>query len=251
MKRLVKFITNKMSRKNYFGKIISARFVGSKFKKIGFFIPSTIRGKIFISFCTILLVSGGLAVYSIINTVKANALAEELILEDSRELTLLQNLRFNMAERLMLVNNYLLDGAPVSIDKFQENMKASQALEEELLVRITGDETEAEIQKLIADGAKWNEIIIANVVNVYEQGEQRQAFLNLGAEQFKAEQTMLAMKTLAEEKQQRVELMGSNMIASGNKVSVWTIIFTVAAGVIFINVAFVLSRSIYNPIRDE
>lgn len=233
----------------YLRKKFPIRKTGSKKKRSRFLNPSTIRGKIFISFCTVFFISGGLAAYSILNTVKANALAEVLILEDSRELTILQDLRFNMAERLKLVNNFLLDGAPNSIDKFRENMKNSQALEKELIQKITGDKAEEQIKKVIADGAKWNELIISNVVDVYQKGEKRQALLNLGAEQFKAEQTMLAMKSLAEEKQQRVEVMGNDMIKSGNQVSIWTFIFTLAAGGLFIYVAVILSRSICNPIR--
>ncbi|MFE8703176.1 methyl-accepting chemotaxis protein [Cytobacillus sp. FJAT-54145] len=209
---------------------------------------SSIRSKIILSFSFVLFISGGLATYSILNIEKANKLAEELILEESKELILLQDLRFNMSERLGLVNNYLLDGSPQSKEKFELNIKNNKVLEEKLFTLVYGDNSEKKIEKIISNGLKWNDIMVKDVIQVYDQGDTRQALLNLGSEQYKAEQTMLDLKALAEEKQKRVDELGTEIITNGTKVSTMTMILTTIGVILSVLVAFLLSRSIYLPI---
>ncbi|MDZ5470975.1 methyl-accepting chemotaxis protein (plasmid) [Bacillus sp. 31A1R] len=201
------------------------------------------------SFSFILFVSGVLAFYSIINVKKVNELAEELILNESEELILLQDLRFNMSERLRLVNNYLLEGTPVAKDQFEANVNISKKMEGQILANKRNKSSEKEIKKIIESGTKWNEIMQKDVITVYDQGDKRQALLNLGSEQFKAENNMSALKKIADEKEKRVKELGNEIITNGNKVSLITTILTVIVAMVTILVAVLLSKSIYIPIN--
>jgi methyl-accepting chemotaxis protein len=210
---------------------------------------SSIRKKVLLSFGLVLFVSSGLAIYSIINTQKANQLAKTLILEESDQLIDLQDLRYFMSERLRLVNEYMLEGSPQAKENFEDNIQKSKELEETLLLQVQGSTNVKEIKKVISDGSKWNEIMINDVFNVYDNGDTRQALLNVGSEKFKAEQTMEKLKQLADEKNNRVEELGEEIIANGNQVKGWTMILTSVVIAISILVAILLMNSIHGPIR--
>lgn len=209
----------------------------------------TIQRKIILTFCLVLLISGGLAAYSIVNTAKSNELAEELILAESVELNLMQNIRFNMSERLRLVTNYLLEGSPQSIEDFEANAAESEKIETELLQRMEGKDTEEEIHKLISYGARWTDLMRSNVIGVYDDGDQHKALLNLGAEQEQAQDTMASLKQLADEKQNNVSELGSTIVTNGKKVTFMTVILTVVMAIISILVGILLARSIHLSIK--
>lgn len=202
-----------------------------------------------LSFGLVLLVSSGLAIYSMINTQKANELAKSLILEESQQLNELQDLRFFMAERLRLVNEYMLEGSPQAKESFKNNVQLSVQLEEKLLTKVTGNKDENSVKKVISDSAKWNEIMMKDAFDVFDSGEKRQALLNVGSEKFKAEQTMAKLKALADEKNKSVEQLGEEIISNGNQVQLWTMILTIIVICISVLVAFVLMNSIHGPIR--
>ena len=202
-----------------------------------------------LSFGLVLLVSSGLAIYSMINTQKANELAKSLILEESQQLNHLQDLRFFMAERLRLVNEYMLEGSPQAKESFKNNVQLSVQLEEKLLTKVTGNKDENSVKKVISDSAKWNEIMMKDAFDVFDSGEKRQALLNVGSEKFKAEQTMAKLKALADEKNKSVEQLGEEIISNGNQVQLWTMILTIIVICISVLVAFVLMNSIHGPIR--
>lgn len=202
-----------------------------------------------LSFGLVLLVSSGLAIYSMINTQKANELAKSLILEESQQLNDLQDLRFYMAERLRLVNEYMLDGSPQAKESFESNVQLSKQLEEKLLNNVAGTKDENSVKKVISDSAKWNEVMMKDAFDVFDSGEKRQAFLNVGSEKFKAEQTMTKLKALADEKNKSVERLGEEIISNGNQVQLWTMILTIIVIGISVLVAFVLMNSIHGPIR--
>lgn len=213
------------------------------------FQSQSIRKKIMLSFGLVLLVSSGLAIYSMINTQKANELAKSLILEESQQLNDLQDLRFYMAERLRLVNEYMLDGSPQAKESFESNVQLSKQLEEKLLNNVAGTKDENSVKKVISDSAKWNEVMMKDAFDVFDSGEKRQAFLNVGSEKFKAEQTMTKLKALADEKNKSVEQLGEEIISNGNQVQLWTMILTIIVIGISVLVAFVLMNSIHGPIR--
>jgi methyl-accepting chemotaxis protein len=220
-----------------------------KNKRIPIPFNMTIQRKIILTFCLVLLIAGGLAAYSIVNTKNSNELAEELILSDSVELNLLQNIRFNMSERLRLVNNYLLEGSPQSVENFESNAEHSEKLETELLHRLEGHETEEEIHKLISYGSRWNEIMRNNVIEVYDTGDQYKALLNMGAEQEQAQDTMASLKELADEKQNNVSQLGNTIISNGQKVTYTTVLLTIIVAVISIIVGYLLAKSIHMSIK--
>jgi methyl-accepting chemotaxis protein len=209
----------------------------------------SIRKKIMLSFGLVLLVSSGLAIYSMINTQKANGLAKTLILEESEQLNDLQDLRFFMAERLRLVNEYMLEGSPQAKESFESNIQISQKLEAKLLNTVEGNKDENIVKKVISDGSKWNEIMMKDAFDVFDRGETRQALLNVGSEKFKAEQTMAKLKALADEKNKRVEKLGEEIISNGKKVQIWTMTLTAVVICISVLVAIVLMNSIHGPIR--
>jgi len=213
------------------------------------FQSQSIRKKIMLSFGLVLLVSSGLAIYSMINTQKANELAKILILEESQQLNELQDLRFFMAERLRLVNEYMLEGSPQAKESFESNIQQSKKLEEMLLTRVAGNKDENTIKKVISDGSKWNEMMMQDAFDVFDSGEKRQALLNVGSEKFKAEQTMAKLKALADEKNNSVEQLGEEIISNGNQVQIWTMILTIIVICISVLVAIVLMNSIHGPIR--
>ncbi len=202
-----------------------------------------------LSFGLVLLVSSGLAIYSMINTQKANELAKSLILEESQQLNHLQDLRFFMAERLRLVNEYMLEGSPQAKESFESNVQLSKQLEEKLLTNVTGNKDENTVKKVISDSGKWNEIMMKDAFDVFDSGEKRQALLNVGSEKFKAEQTMSKLKALADEKNKSVEQLGEEIISNGSQVQIWTMILTIIVICISVLVAFVLMNSIHGPIR--
>jgi methyl-accepting chemotaxis protein len=202
-----------------------------------------------LSFGLVLLVSSGLAIYSMINTQKANELAKSLILEESQQLNDLQDLRFFMAERLSLVNEYMLVGSPQAKESFESNVQLSTQLEERLLTNVAGNKDEAAVKKVISDGTKWNEMMMKEAFDVFDTGEKRQALLNVGSEKFKAEQTMAKLKALADEKNKSVEQLGEEIISNGNQVLLWTMILTFVVICISVIVAIVLMNSIHGPIR--
>ncbi|MGI8383875.1 methyl-accepting chemotaxis protein [Robertmurraya sp. P23] len=211
--------------------------------------PQSIRKKIMLSFGLVLLVSSGLAIYSMINTQKANELAKSLILEESQQLNHLQDLRFFMAERLRLVNEYMLEGSPQAKESFESNVQLSKQLEEKLLTYVAGNKDENTVKKVISDSAKWNEIMMKDAFDVFDSGEKRQALLNVGSEKFKAEQTMAKLKALADEKNNSVEQLGEEIMSNGNQVQLWTMILTIIVIGISVLVAIVLMNSIHGPIR--
>lgn len=202
-----------------------------------------------LSFGLVLLVSSGLAIYSMINTQKANELAKSLILEESQQLNDLQDLRFYMAERLRLVNEYMLDGSPQAKESFESNVQLSKQLEKKLLTNVAGTKDENSVKKVISDSVKWNEVMMKDAFDVFDSGEKRQAFLNVGSEKFKAELTMTKLKALADEKNKSVEQLGEEIISNGNQVQLWTMILTIIVIGISVLVAFVLMKSIHDPIR--
>lgn len=202
-----------------------------------------------LSFGLVLLVSSGLAIYSMINTQKANELAKSLILKESQQLNDLQDLRFFMAERLRLVNEYMLEGSPQAKESFESNVQQSTQLEERLLTNVAGNKDEADVKKGISDGSKWNEMMMKEAFDVFDNGEKRQALLNVGSEKFKAEQTMAKLKALADEKNKSVEQLGEEIISNGNQVLLWTMILTFVVICISVIVAIVLMNSIHGPIR--
>lgn len=208
----------------------------------------SLRLKILSGFGIILLLVVILSAIIITETKQTTELAQEIITEDVEELLLIENLRFNLSERISATRVYITDGNNSYKKRFYEYTEESQQIEKELLERVT-DETELEVIKDIVDrSVAWGDYTVQKVYAAYDDGSGVQANLMNDESRVKALELMEILGGVIQDKESSVQELGAKITANGQSVERNTLalsLLVIVAGVI---ISLIVARMIVKPI---
>nr|WP_246944852.1 methyl-accepting chemotaxis protein [Bacillus pinisoli] len=206
----------------------------------------SIRTKLLLGFTIILLLVAGMSIFTIYNTSRTNAIAEEMINDDIEEFDMYQTLRFNVAERIAVTRGYLLYGDPTLKEKFFAYTKESKILEEKLKGYLS-DEERPFAQEIITKSEMWGEKLTQEVYNVYETNPE-QAILNNKGIRSQSEELMLLLSQAVEKEDTTVTEMGTSIISKGIATERANFIVSICVILSGIGIAFYVSHIITKPI---
>ena len=128
----------------------------------------SIKTKMIAGFSIIILLVLALAGYSTYSLNKMNHGTKDIVQTELPLLIVDEKLTFNVAQRLAIMHAYVLYGDKRYKDLFIENTEESKGYQEELL-KMTDSE---EVKQLIDQENQWSELIMNDVINVYDQGNK-------------------------------------------------------------------------------
>ncbi len=135
----------------------------------------SIKTKMIAGFSVIILLVLALAGYSTYSLNKMNHDTKDIVQTELPLLIADEKIAFNTAQRLAAVHAYVLSGNKRYKDLFMENTEESIKYQEEILKMNDSKEVKQRIDQAI----KWREMIVNDVINVYDQGNKELALENL------------------------------------------------------------------------
>jgi len=211
-------------------------------KKIGF---RSLRQRILTGFLAVVLLSAVIIGYNVIRMRATNEQAKALIEQEMPVLIVNEQLAINMLERMHLLNSYVLHDANAYIKTFNSGREPSIALEEEAL-QLSDSAT---LKELIALKVEWGET--ANtVIELVESGD-RDAAVSMMQIQLapKAVQLIEGFKTEAAESEERIAMLGEDMIDANESMVQSVLILGVVTLIVSIVLALVTTKAITSPIK--
>lgn len=205
----------------------------------------SLRAKILFGFSLLILMVAGLTFEGYFALLESNKSVEELA--DYHVSLIIANERaaFSLARRSTNVRAYLMTGEERYRDMFVENAEENQPYFDRMSQLIPGEE----IDQLVQTHDEWTQQMLTTVFDVYAAGDPIQAEANLGE---LAPTTTALLNQLSERavnREQQIEQLSSDVIASGQHSMVLDLIISVVAIVISIIIALVTARSIAKPIN--
>ncbi|MFJ7825459.1 methyl-accepting chemotaxis protein [Psychrobacillus sp. NPDC096623] len=205
----------------------------------------SIKTKILMGFTLVILLTLILGIYSYYAVNKSNKSTEEIVNNQLQLLIADEKLAFSMSQRIALTRGYVLFGDADYKEQFNEYTEESKGYQAYILENSDSEE----VEKLINQSVEWREIVINDVFNEYDKGNEDLALQNLYNEvQPLAREIMEGFKKGAENREKLAVNAGKEVISSGEttlSVSVIVSLVVVALGII---IALIISKMITTPI---
>lgn len=205
----------------------------------------SIKTKILMGFSIVILLTLILGMYSYYAVNKSNNSTEEIVNNQLQLLIADDKLAFSMAQRIALTRGYVLFGDADYKEQFNEYTEESK----EYQLYILEKSDSVEVENLINQSVEWRGIVIDDVFNEYDKGNEELALQNLYNEvQPLAREIMAGFEKMADDRKNQVVDAGQEVISSGEtalSVSVIVSIVVVISGII---VALLISKIITTPL---
>lgn len=211
-----------------FRKKASEKNGGFKPKKSG------LRKRLLRSFGILMILTAIIAIfnYFVLNNFSKDT--ENLVKEEVKGLIANEKLRFNIAERISLINQFLLYGDESIRDRYEEVAKDSYSLQKQLL-EVNGTK---EMKDLISKCAEWEIIVRNDILFSYDLGRKDEVMKKMREEvQPLGEGIILGFEKIAEERQNEVMDRGNDIISASS----FSIMIVVLVSVLAILIGFIAS----------
>ena len=211
-----------------------------------FFQFKSIKTNILLGFSLVILLAIILGVYNLISINQINHDTNNIV---NKELPLLiadEKSALNTAQRLAAARAYVLYGDPQFKEQFHQYTEESVVYQENILELNPTDE----VKQLINQTLEWQEIIINDVFNVYDEGNKELAIQNLNKKV--APISALIMDDYEKMSNNRETIIGESgkgIIDNGNSILLTAMIISILVVVLGLFIALVTSNKIAKPIR--
>lgn len=205
----------------------------------------SIKTKILFGFSLIILIVIGLGIMNFMITTNSNDNTRNMIEEQLPLLIADESLAANYAERLATVRGYLLTGDSQFKEDFDNYTEEAKQYQDFILER---NDSEA-IRQLIDRTVEWRELIINEVFNEYDQGNEEIA-LNILRERAVplGQELMDGYQGMATEREAIIADTGQSNIAEGETMLLIGIVVSILTIVISLVAALIVSGVITKPI---
>lgn len=204
-----------------------------------------LRKKLLASFLAIMLlitVSNGYNIFSLLHT---NNNLDQMLKQEMQLLTADEKIAENMAERMTLVQSYLLSGNQSYRTKFDNGIEESLALEKQILDLSDFEKAKQLIEKKV----KWG-LLINQVFKMWDKGNKQEASNIIKKEVQPIEIELIdGFKELANSREAKIEKIGNKMSIDGKNMTLLSIVITILVFLVGIIVAIVISKFIISPIE--
>ncbi|WP_227937555.1 methyl-accepting chemotaxis protein [Alkalihalobacillus deserti] len=212
-------------------------------KKLDF---NSIKAKILFGFSLVIILVLILGVYNYFSINKINSVTEDMMDTQLPLLVADEQLAFNMAQRIALTRGYVLFGDQDFKDHFNAYTEDSVQYQELVLEQSNSEE----VKELINKSIEWRKIVIADVFEPYDQGNEDIAMENLKTiVQPLAREIMDGFEELSTERRVLIEEEGQHIIESGQNTLFISLVVSILVVVLGIVTALVTARMISNPIN--
>ena len=198
-------------------------------------------------FSAIILLVLALAGYSAYSLNKMNYGTKDIVRTELPLLIADEKIAFNTAQRLATVHAYVISGNKRYKDLFTQKTEESIKYQEEILQRNHSKEVKQQIDQAI----QWREMVINDVINVYDQGNKELAIENLEKKVNPiSNELMRGFESLATNREGNISNKGQINISSGESILMVVLIVSLLVLVLGIVIALVTSQKISIPIRS-
>ncbi|HHY74122.1 MAG TPA: HAMP domain-containing protein [Bacillus bacterium] len=207
----------------------------------------SLRMKILGSFAVVLAV---LLIYSSYNYIQIKNFKEEVeeVLGDQlRELVLWQNLSYNFANRLAYLRAYVVsDGVESNYIEFNKITEEIKGIEGELLALGISDK-----QKEVFEKNVQSEQTTSKFFGLFK--DDREAAMAIAGdpkERERNDEMVAASREAANESKAKMIELRKQVVETGNRIMLITIVISVLAAIIGVTIAVILANKISNPIIE-
>ncbi len=204
-----------------------------------------IKTKMLVGFSFIILFVVILGIYNYLATNESNKDTKNMVEEQLPLLIADEKVAFYTAERLAAVRGYLLTGDSQFKDEFNSNTEEAKHYEDIILTKNDSEE----IREVIDKTSEWQEIIIHEVFEAYDQGSQELA-LNILREKAVplAQELLKDYQEMAESREMLIGEIGERDISQGEITLIIGVVVSVLIAILSLAIAFITSNVITKPI---
>ena len=170
---------------------------------------------------------------------------ETLVNEELQVLTASEKMVESINSRNLAQKNYVLSGNKDYIDEFNSQSEVAQT-NGNLLVEFGADDNLLELKE---KAQEWEEIVQTKVFDEYSKGNTEQAYQNMMATDYLANEIKEGYANLAQAKEESINKMGNDMVSQLKKNTILGIIVGLIIVALAIITAFTMSKIIANPIK--
>ncbi|GKV65973.1 MULTISPECIES: methyl-accepting chemotaxis protein [Sporosarcina] len=205
----------------------------------------SVKGRLLTAFAIIIWLVVGLGVYIGISINTVNNKTEDAIERDSRLMAIDMKLSNTMTARVSEIRAYLLFGDEMHKDNFYKLT--------DLGIQLQGQAEEIgsskEFNELITRTVAWRNELQKVVIDVYEAGDQELAVKNLKVLSTESMELIRLYDEIAADREKKMEEGGADVIATGQKTLLWSLIVTIAVAVVGVMASMITSSIITKPIK--
>ena len=206
----------------------------------------SIKTKIIAGFLVINILALALAGYNAISINRMNHDTKDIVKTELPLLIADEKIAFNTGQRLALVHAYVLYGDERYKERFMEVTEESIKSQKEILKMNHSEEAKQLIESMV----KWREMIVNDVINVYDQGNKELAIENLGEKVNPiSNELMISFKELASNREVNISEKGQMSVSSGESTLNVVMIVSILALVFGVVLGLLISQNISKPIR--
>lgn len=211
----------------------------------GMFNFRSIRAKMIVGFSAVLLLVVLLAGYNYMVLSKNNKVTEEVLEEELPVLIADETIVQIMYERMSAARGYILSGDRYYKDAFNEATQDARDYQE--YIQEIG--TSQLFKDLMQATIDWREIVLEDVFNEYEKGNEEQAYANLVKADDKAEYLVEEYKAFASERENDIIALEEKTLTEGKTTILVVSGISILVVLLGIAIAFITANSISKPLR--
>ena len=212
----------------------------------GKFNALSVKGKLLLNFGIIILlvlISSGINFFSVINQ---NNAVKSVLEEDMALLILDEGMANNMAERMNLLQAYVMSDDAQYLNTFNDRLDASIALEEEFLTKTNSSGADDLIAQKIEWGNYTNEVIEA-----MEQNNTAYAEMTMLNEVIpRGDELIQAFNQLSAQREEDIQQVAQEVNQSGTWMATNLVIVSILTVIIGIAIALIVSNNMTKPIKQ-
>lgn len=212
----------------------------------GKFNAKTIKGKLLMNFGVIILlvlISSGFNLFSVTNQ---NNAVKKVLEEDMALLILDEGIANNMAERMNLLQAYVISDDTQYLEKFNDRIDASIALENEFLTKSSSPEAE----ELVDQKTKWG-AFTDEVISAMEREDTAYAEMTMLTEVIpRGDALIQSFNELSAHREEEIQEIAQEVNQSGTMMATNLVIISILTVIIGIAFALIVSNNLTKPIKQ-
>ncbi|MEK4699290.1 HAMP domain-containing methyl-accepting chemotaxis protein [Solibacillus sp. FSL R7-0668] len=184
-------------------------------------------------------------VYNYFANERLVSMSESLVNEELQVLIASEKMMESINSRNLAQKNYVLSGNKEYIEEFESYSELAKA-NGNLLVNLGADDNLLELNE---KAQEWENIVQTKVFAEYDKGNSEQAYQNMMANDYLADEIKEGYATLVQVKEESINEMGHDMVSQLKRSTIIGIIVGLVIVALAIITAFVMSKIIADPIK--
>lgn len=207
------------------------------------FIFRSIRTKMLVAFCGILLMMLAVGAFNYYNSTVINEKTERIVEQHLPLLSMNNRVTLHISEVTSLIRGYILYGEEEMKTALMQEFEDGDALHTELLEQTDA----AEVVELLSIKERW-EALLKDAIAEYENGDVEGSYAMLREARPLSAQLQEGFETAKNNRESEITADGEEIIKTGGENAIVVIIVLLAMTVLGVIISLVTSRSITKPI---